>query len=110
MRKVALGVTVFALMVLIVSPVFACEPPPPEPGYSPGFWKHEVRAYVEGKGRLHHTMAEMESFESYIITYIDSGFTLSWANMAFWDKSMKSMWLTVANWFNEAAGLAPYTD
>jgi len=27
--------------------------------------------------------------------------SLGWANMIFWDKSYKYIWLTVDNWFNE---------
>jgi len=107
LNKVVLGLAVLTLMVPFA---FACEPPL-EPGYSPGYWKHNVRVYVEDRGSYSggETAASMEYYAS-VIAGAHSGFTLEWANMVFWskDKTLKSMWLTVANWFNAAAGLAPY--
>jgi len=105
-RKSALGLAAVTLTALMVSIAFACELPP---GHSPGYWKHNVRVYVEGVGSYSgsETAATMESYEAAIAS-AHPGFTLEWANMIFWDNAYKYMWLTVANWFNEAAGLAPY--
>lgn len=111
MKKIALALIAAALTLLMAPVVFACEPPPPppqEPGLSPGFWKHDVRAKLYRIGRLHYSDSDIEAFEAYIGEYISPGFTLEWAHIVFWDKEYKYMWLTVANWFNEAAGLAPY--
>ena len=99
-------------MLMITVPfALACEPPL-QPGHSPGYWKHNVRVYVEGRGSYSggENAVSMESYEAYIIENIAPSFTLEWANMIFWSKSYKYMRLTVANWFNEAAGLAPYFD
>jgi len=109
LKKSALGLAAVVLTTLMVSVAFACEPPPPPPGHSPGYWKHNVRVYVRGIGSYSEgeTAASMESYEAAIAS-AHQGFTLEWADMIFWDNDYKYMWLTVANWFNEAAGLAPY--
>jgi len=110
LKNLALGLTAVMLTAMMISIAFACEPPPPPPGHSPGYWKHNVRVYVEGRGSYsgEETPALMESYEA-TIAGAHPGFTLEWANMIFWDTDYKYMWLTVANWFNEAAGLAPYS-
>jgi hypothetical protein len=103
-NKAVLFSTALALVALLVPFVFACEP-----GYSPGFWKHNVRVYVEGQGSYSEGMsaALLESYES-IIAGAHPGFTLEGANTIFWDKEYRHTWLDVANWFNTAAGLDPY--
>ncbi len=106
-NKIALSLTMLALMVLMAPIVFACEPPPPppcEPGYSPGYWKHEIRAQLYDKGAKHYSPAE------YWIIFGNTGFidpylVYDWL----WDNDYKYMWLDIANAFNEAAGLGPYS-
>jgi len=96
-------------MVLVVSTASACE----LPGLSPGYWKHNVKVYCGGPGSYsgdpHETAASMEYYES-IIANSHPGFTLEWANERFQNNAYKSMWLTIANWFNAAAGRLPYSD
>jgi len=63
---------------------------------------------------------DMENYAMYINMWIDTGdiqyldgaagFTTKDAYLAFTNPSYNQMWTTIANWFNEAAGLAPYTD
>lgn len=92
-----------ALMVLMVPAALACEPPPPEPGLSPGFWKHEIRAQLYDRGAKHYSPAE------YWAIFDKTGFTdPNMVYMWLWDNDYKSMWLDIANAFNEAAGLGPY--
>jgi hypothetical protein len=82
-------------------------------GRSPGYWKHNVKVYNGGPGHYsgdpHESDATMEQYEAEIqIDHPD--FTLEWANEMFQDNAHKDMWLTIANWFNAAAGLQPYVE
>jgi len=106
LRKFALGLTAVTLTALMVSMAFGCELPP---GYSPGYWKHNVKVYVEGIGSYsgYESAATMEAYEAAIAS-AHPGFTLELANMIFQDKDYKYLWLPLANAFNAAAGLAPY--
>lgn len=85
---------------------------PRPPGLSPGYWKHNVNVYITGRGSYsgdpHITAAQLEEYEAYIKANFYSDFTLQWAYNQFKDPKCKGMWLTIANWFNAAAGLAPY--
>jgi hypothetical protein len=91
-------------------------PPPSGSGLSPGYWKHNVKVYCGGPGHYsgdpHETDGSMESYELWIQTHIggQGSFTLEWANTQFQNNAYKSMWLTIANWFNAAAGLSPYVE
>jgi len=98
--RIVLGL---AMLAFVVPFVFACEPPPPEPGLSPGYWKHEIRAQLYDRGAKHYTPDE------YWAIFGETGFAdpyevYDWL----WDNAYKSIWLDVANAFNEAAGLGPY--
>jgi len=110
--------------IRLISRVEDCEPEwPPEDGEgkSLGYWKHNVRVYVEGQGSYsgdpHETNATMEEYEATIQAHagtdgIPVDFSLEWTNERFWSKDPidKAMWLTIANWFNKAAGLNPYSN
>lgn len=120
LNKKALGLTGLALIILMVPLVLANGVPPPELGYSPGYWKHQLKAHYNGRGHMQESWEDMLYYEEYIDMWIDTGdieyldgtagFTLYDAYLAFNDPSWNHMWTTIANWFNEAAGLAPYTD
>jgi hypothetical protein len=109
LSRIALGLTALTLMVLVVSTASACY----LPGLSPGYWKHNVKVYCGGPGSYsgdpHETAASMEYYAS-IIASSHPGFTLEWANERFQNNAYKSMWLTIANWFNAAADRLPYSD
>jgi len=83
-------------------------------GLSPGYWKHNVKVYNGGRGSYsgdpHITPAQLEAYATYIAANFHPGFTLAWANERFQNNEYKDMWLTMANWFNAAAGLLPYAD
>jgi hypothetical protein len=83
-------------------------------GRSPGYWKHNVKVYCGGPGHYsgdpHETDASMEEYAMYIAVHFQAGFTLAWANERFQNNEYKDMWLTMANWFNAAAGWLPYAD
>ena len=111
-KRILFGVLTIALMTLMVSTVTACHYC--KPGLSPGYWKHNVKVYVEGRGSYSGdypkmTAALLEQCEAAIQVNHPS-FTLEWANEKFQDNAYKDMWLTIANWFNAAAGRAPYSD
>jgi hypothetical protein len=96
-------------------------------GLSPGFWKHNVKVYNGGPGSYsapydgmpHETDASMLGYAGVILANHGSeipvsvttpdGF-LKWVNTQFQSPANNKMWLTYANWFNEAAGYQPYTD
>jgi hypothetical protein len=86
----------------------------PGMGLSPGYWKHNVKVYNGGRGSYsgdpHITPAQLEAYATYIAANYYPGFTLAWANERFQNNAYKDMWLTIANWFNAAAGLLPYED
>ena len=109
-NRIALSLISVALIVLMVSTAYACE----LPGLSPGYWKHNVKVYCGGPGHYsgdpHEDAASMERYETYIIANFKGDFTLEWANTQFQNNAYKSMWLTIANWFNAASGRLPYSD
>jgi hypothetical protein len=96
-------------------------------GLSPGYWKHNVKVYNGGPGHYSGTPAHEsdETMEGYATTILAAGYPsipaevntpegfLEWANMRFQDNAYKKAdpsWLELANWFNAAAGLTPYSD
>jgi hypothetical protein len=92
------------------------------PGLSPGYWKHNVKVYNGGPGSYsgdptHETDGTMEGYATIILaaghpSIPSSANTphkfLVWANTMFQNNAHKDMWLTIANWFNAAAGRLPY--
>jgi hypothetical protein len=132
MKIKILSVTMLAILVaavLVATPVSACEL-----GLSPGFWKHNVNVYCGGHGSYsgdifgspqggngingHITPGQLEWYAAVHLnpivpslpTHAEIVAFLNDCNSKFQDNAYKDMWLTIANWFNEAAGLAPYTD
>ncbi len=104
LKRIALSVAVVALMISMVPSIFACP-------YSPGYWKHNVRVYVEGKGSyaaddsgVKESDASMEGYETWIRANIEPDFTLEWANEIFWRRghSAQVMRQLCADWFNYA--------
>jgi hypothetical protein len=114
-RKILVGVLGIALLAMLVSSVSAgcyhrcyCKP-----GKSPGYWKHNVRVYVEDQGSYSGTPKETDWKMEYYESRIQSRypwFTLEWANERFQNNQYKDVWLWLANLFNWAAGRAPYYD
>jgi len=111
LKRPILALTFLAVAVLFVNTVYGCCYC--KPGLSPGYWKHNVKVYCGGPGSYsgdpHETDATMEGYEAYIGAHGHPTFTLEWANERFQDNQYKSMWLTIANWFNRAAGRSPYS-
>ncbi len=83
-------------------------------GLSPGYWKHNVNVYNGGHGSYsgdpHITPQQLEAYAQFIATNFHPGFTLQEAQQIFQDNKQHAQWLTVANWFNAAADLPPYSD
>jgi len=107
MTTIAIGLALVALMISIVPSVFACYE------YTPGYWKHNVRVYVEGRGSyaadidgVKESDASMEAYEAWIHANIYSGFTLECANVVFWlrGRGVQPMRQVLADWFNFAKG------
>jgi hypothetical protein len=95
-------------------------------GLSPGYWKHNVKVYNGGPGHYSGTPTHEsdDTMESYATSILAIGYPsipadvdtpqefLSWVNMRFQDNAYKKgnpSWLELANWFNAAAGLLPYS-
>jgi hypothetical protein len=111
-KRILVSVFAVAAMALMISSVSACCYC--KPGLSPGYWKHNVRVYVEDRGSYSGDYPKMtaellEEYEAKIQVRHPS-FTLEWANDMFQDNANKDMWLTIANWFNHAAGRSSYHD
>jgi hypothetical protein len=111
-KRIFVSIFAVAAMALMISSVSACCYC--KPGLSPGYWKHNVRVYVEGIGSYSGDYPKMtaellEEYEAEIQVRHPS-FTLEWANEMFQDNANKDMWLTIANWFNHAAGRSSYHD
>jgi len=105
LKRIALGLTVVALMITIVPSVFACYE------YTPGYWKHNVRVYVEGIGsysadinEIKESDCSMECYETWIRAHICGDFTLEWANTEFWMRGpgRQPIRQMIADWFNLA--------
>jgi hypothetical protein len=96
------------------------------PGLSPGYWKHNVKIYNGGpggysapyEGMPHETNAKMLGYAATILSspkteipasVVTADDFLKWVNTEFQNPSKNNMWLTYANWFNQAAGYLPYT-
>lgn len=96
-------------------------------GLSPGYWKHNVKVYNGGPGHYSGTPTHEsdETMEGYATIILAAGYPnipaevdspqdfLEWANIRFQDNAYKKAdpsWLELANWFNAAAGLTPYSD
>jgi len=96
-------------------------------GLSPGYWKHNVKVYNGGPGHYSGapTHESDETMEGYATSILVVGYAsipaevdtpqefLEWANMRFQNNAYKKgnpSWLELANWFNAAAGLLPYSD
>ena len=101
--KRAFGMAVLlSIMLLAIPTAFACEPPP-EPGHSPGYWKHQCQVWVTGRGHLHETNIE------WLATQTSAGDVYA-AYAIFKDPGLNWMWLDLANEFNAAAGYGPYIE
>jgi len=87
---------------------------PPGEGLSPGYWKHNVNVANGGRGSYsgdpHITLVQLEEYADYIADHFYPGFTLAIAQTIFLNNKQHAQWLTVANWFNEAAGLSSYIE
>jgi len=112
-------------------PVEIWEGPPTEMGKSPGYWGHQFLAYYEGKGKPHHTWAELlewtgdiddyyglppPEFDGYALPPVSAMDTDGDGVFTTWDaytiftnkKDWKAVWIGAANWYNWAAGFPPY--
>jgi hypothetical protein len=110
-KKLAIGLMLVALVAMMIPTVLANGQR--DPGYSPGYWKHQLKVEYTGRGRAQVSWDDMEDYEAYIIANLDPTFTLEGAYLDFTDKTMNNSedaWLIIANYFNEAAGLEPYPD
>jgi hypothetical protein len=125
--RIALCLATVTLIVLMVSTASACD----LPGLSPGYWKHNVKVYMGGPGHYsapsddlpHETKKSMEDYAAIILAaHAGDGIPpsvdtpaefLEWANGRFQNNEFKKAdpsWLTIANWFNLAAGRLLYSD
>jgi len=120
------GLTGLALLLIVIPLVFSNgdpDPPPCEPGYSPGFWKHQLKAHYNDRGHIHVPFAIMETFAADIDSELkslgevddfdydeDGSFTTMDTFLAFTDPTWNHKWTPLGNWFNWAAGYAPYTE
>lgn len=105
LKGIALGLAVVALVISVVPSVFACYE------YTPGYWKHNVRVYVEGRGSysadidgVKESDASMECYEAWIQANVNPSFTLEMANEVFWSQGhgVQPMRQFLADCFNLA--------
>jgi len=106
LTTIAIGLALVALMISMVPSVFTCDH-----YYTPGYWKHNVRVYVEGRGsyaadidEVKESDALMEQYENWIRNNIDGTFTLEGANVDFWLRghNVQLRRQQLADWFNLA--------
>jgi hypothetical protein len=125
-KKMLVGITAVALLALMISNVYAVisVPPPPcscgPPGFTPGFWKHDIEvrlgltngAYNAFEGGpldgVKLTDAIMDGYLAAINTALGTSFTfeqlLGYLQLKGWDPLRTN----TANWFNYEAGYAPF--
>jgi hypothetical protein len=99
-------------------------------GKSPGWWKHQFNAHIEGKGRPQLSWDALENLTIMINWYYgldppyffdyplplvssldydgDGTFTTDDAYHIFNDRAWNHLWTPLANWFNWAFGLGPW--
>jgi hypothetical protein len=128
MRHLCLILAAIALVSVVVSPALACECR--KPGRSPGWWKHQFKAYYEDKGKSHVSWNRLVRWTARIDSYWnldpprffgyplprvnsldydgDGSFTTDDAHGIFNDTNWNHMWTRLANWYNWAAGRRPY--
>ncbi len=127
MKRTLLGILAVALAAVLVSNVYAVSVPPPTfcgslcPGFTPGFWKHNIQvrlgltngAYSAFEGgpldgvKLTNTM--MDNFLAAIkaqsgMTTLTFAQALEFLMLQGWNPNRTNM----ANWFNKVAGYGPY--
>jgi len=126
--KTLLGIAAFLMLSIAVLPVLAWPP-----GYSPGYWKHQINAWIDDKGRPQITYDQLMSYTASIDSYYgvvpapyyegyqlwpvsefdynsDGAFTIEDAYNIFNDHTWNYKWTPLANWYNYVAGLAPWVD
>ena len=100
-------------------------------GQSPGYWKRQVKGYVENRGVFHEDIIglteEIDDWwelhgddlpydcDNYLVPVSalnvrNEDFTIEDAHAIFTNNMYKNLWKPLANWYNWAAGLSPYTD
>ena len=98
-----LGLALIMAILLTSIPVAFANGNGGEPGYSPGYWKHQCKASFLGRGRLHET--EIVALAASI------GYTVEEAYLEFTTgNNSDGAWTDLANLFNAAAGLDPYEE
>jgi len=114
LKKIALGSTVIMLLALMVPMVFANGNGNGEPGYTPGFWKHNIGVAIgENPGGYSAFSDGTKLTEVMLQGYADLvPVTLPEAYEALSAKGpgMNTVRADMANAFNDAAGLGPYVD
>ena len=113
-NKIALALTGIILIVMLVPPVFANGNGNGEPGYTPGFWKHNIGVYLgENPGGYSAfndgTKVDAEMLEE---LFADLDVTPEEAYEALSAKGpgMDTVRADMANAFNVAAGYGPFVD
>jgi hypothetical protein len=127
-RHICIIALCIALTTMMASPVLACRCR--KPGRSPGWWKHQINAHLEDKGKPHVSLSTLEDWAVRIDEYFgisppwfygyplptvdqldynnDGEFTVDDAYGIFSDTDWNHMWTHLANWFNWAANRRPY--
>ncbi len=96
---------IMAMLMTAIPAAFANGNGGREPGYSPGYWKHQCKAWVTGRGRPHYTYAQLTEWAN------DFGYTVEIAYDEFTTgNNADGAWTDLANLFNDAAGLDPYEE
>jgi hypothetical protein len=113
-NKIALALTGVILMVLMVPPVFANGNGNGEPGYTPGFWKHNIGVSLGyNPGRYSAFSDGTKLTEVMLEGYADAiPVTLEEAYEALSAKGpgMDTVRADMANAFNTEAGYGPFVD
>ena len=74
-----------------------------EPGYSPGYWKHQCKVWILERGHLHEP-----DLDIYAASF---GYDVQQAYDEFTDgNNSDGHWTWLANEFNAAAGYGPYIE
>ena len=73
-----------------------------EPGYSPGYWKHQCKAYVYGRGHLHE---DIETLAGMLFMTVEEALEIFTTG-----NNSDGTWTDLGNLFNWAAGYGPYEE
>jgi len=107
-NKIALALTGLVLMVLMVPLVFANGNG--EPGYTPGFWKHNIGVYLGENPGEYSAFNDGTKVDAEILEGLGIDLQAAYAALSAKGPGSDTVRADMANDLNTAAGFGPFVD